>query len=126
MEPARAAAVVVQAGVTAVRGRRCWGMAQRTASGAGRIGWWRPGGGPGGGAGAEFPEVGAVGDFPKANSISAVCRDSCHPPWNGVNSIGKVKSALFAWAVCTAMVAFTFDGFLSDHAMSFALKVMGR
>lgn len=34
--------------------------------------------------------------------------------------------ALLAWAVCTAMVVFTFDGFLSDQAMSFALKVMGR
>ncbi|CAM4022641.1 hypothetical protein MYSE111917_06205 [Mycobacterium senriense] len=43
-----------------------------------------------------------------------------------MNSIGKEKLALLTWAVCTAMVVFTFDGFLSDHAMSFALNVMGR
>ncbi|CAM3147929.1 hypothetical protein MYCO108962_01955 [Mycobacterium colombiense] len=55
-----------------------------------------------------------------------MCRESCQPPWKGANSIGKVKLGLLAWAVCTATVVFTFDGFLSDHAMSFALKVMGR
>jgi len=37
-----------------------------------------------------------------------------------------VKLALLAWAVWTAMLAFMFDGFLSDHAMSFAVKVIGR
>jgi len=57
------------------------------------------GGGTGAGGGAGAPEVGATGDFPRANSISAVCRDSCQPPWKGVNSIGKVKFGLLAWAV---------------------------
>ncbi len=40
--------------------------------------------------------------------------------------MGKVKLALLGWLVWTAMLAFTFDGFWSDHAMSFAAKVMGR
>jgi hypothetical protein len=75
---------------------------------------------------AEVPGVDVSDDLPRANSISAVFRDSCQPPWNGVNSIGKVKLALLAWAVWTTMVAFTLAGFLSDHATSFAAKVMGR
>ena len=64
--------------------------------------------------------------MPRANSISAVRRESCQPPWKGANSIGKVKLALLAWEVWTPMLACTFDGFLSDHPMSFAVKVMGR
>ncbi|BCP26128.1 hypothetical protein MINTM025_24840 [Mycobacterium intracellulare] len=75
---------------------------------------------------AGAPEDGAAGDLPRANSVSAVCRESCQPPWKGANSIGKAKFALSAWAVCTATLAFTLDGFLSDHAMSFAAKVIGR
>ena len=74
----------------------------------------RPGAGAGGGAGAG-PGAGAgagpggggagwsrrAGELPRASSISAVCRDNCQPPWKGVNSIGKVNVALFAWAVLT-------------------------
>ena len=40
--------------------------------------------------------------------------------------MGKVKLALFAWAVLTVTVAITLDGFLSDQAMSFAANVIGR
>lgn len=67
-----------------------------------------------------------AGDWPRANSISAVRRDNCQPPWKGVNSIGKVKFGLFACAVLTVTVAITCDGFLSDQATLFAANVMGR
>ena len=70
--------------------------------------------------------MGVTGDLPRANSISAVFRDNCQPPWNGANSIGKVKLALLACAVWTTMLALTLAGFLSDHPMSFAAKVIGR
>jgi hypothetical protein len=40
--------------------------------------------------------------------------------------MGKVKLPLFGRAVWTAMVAIKLDGFLSDHAMSVAAKVIGR
>jgi hypothetical protein len=43
-----------------------------------------------------------------------------------VNSIGNVKLPRFALAVLTLMLAITLDGFLSDHAMLFATKVIGR
>src|SRR6201998_226812 len=78
------------------------------------------GAGPGAGRGAGV--VGA-GELPRASSISAVCRESCHPPWGGgqgVNSIGNVNLRLFACEVLTSIVAITLDGCLSDHAMSFA------
>jgi hypothetical protein len=77
------------------------------------------GGGLGGGAVAD-------GELPRANSISAVRRDNCQPSWNGVNSIGKVNAPFFPRGVLTLTVAITLDGFLSDHAMLFAAKVIGR
>ena len=83
------------------------------------------GGGAGAGAGLGAGVV-TVDELPRAHSISAVRRDNCQPPWKGLNSIGKVNLPLFAWAVLTLTVAVTLDGFLSDHAMLFATKVIGR
>jgi hypothetical protein len=77
------------------------------------------GGGLGGGAVAD-------GELPRANSISAVRRDNCQPPWKGVNSIGKVNLPLFPRGVLMLTVAMTLDGFLSDHARLFAAKVIGK
>ncbi|OBI26292.1 hypothetical protein A5711_05355 [Mycobacterium sp. E2238] len=68
----------------------------------------------------------AAGDLPIANSISPVRRDNCQPPWKGVNSMGKWKLPFAGWAVLTSMVATTSAGVLSDQAMSWATKVIGR
>jgi hypothetical protein len=43
-----------------------------------------------------------------------------------VNSIGKVNLPLFPRGVLMLTVAITLDGFLSDHAMLFAAKVIGK
>ena len=43
-----------------------------------------------------------------------------------MNSIGNVNAPLFPRGLWTVMVAITLDGFLSDHAMLFAAKVIGR
>jgi hypothetical protein len=43
-----------------------------------------------------------------------------------VNSIGKVNPPVFPRAGLTLTVAITLDGFLSDHAMLFAAKVIGK
>ena len=85
------------------------------------------GSGAGGAAGAGLGG-GAVadGELPRASSISAVRRDNCQPPWNGVNSIGKVNAPLCPRGVVMLTVAITLDGFLSDHAMLFAAKVIGK
>jgi len=64
--------------------------------------------------------------LPRANSISAVRRDNCQPPWKGVNSIGNVNAPLLPRGVLTLMVAITLDGFLSDQAMSLAANVIGK
>jgi hypothetical protein len=40
--------------------------------------------------------------------------------------MGNVNERLFGWAVPTRIVAVTLDGYLSDHAMLSAAKVMGR
>jgi hypothetical protein len=58
--------------------------------------------------------------------MSPVFRDSCQPPWDGTNSIGKVNLPLFPRAVLTVMVAAASGGFLSDHATLFATKEIGR
>ncbi|CNI10670.1 Uncharacterised protein [Mycobacterium tuberculosis] len=63
--------------------------------------------------------------MPSASSICAVRFDSCQPPWNGANSMGKVNTPLLARAVLTVTVACTSAGFLSDHAMLSATKVIG-
>jgi hypothetical protein len=68
----------------------------------------------------------ADGEFPRANSISAVRRDNCQPPWKGVNSIGKVNAPFLPCEVVMLTVAITLDGFLSDHSMLFAAKVIGK
>jgi hypothetical protein len=43
-----------------------------------------------------------------------------------VNSIGKVNAPLLPRGVWTLTVAITLDGFLSDHATLFAVKVIGK
>ncbi len=43
-----------------------------------------------------------------------------------MNSIGKVNAPVFPRGLLTLTVAITLDGFLSDHAMLFAAKVIGK
>jgi hypothetical protein len=51
--------------------------------------------------------------------------ESCQPHCEGANSIGNVNTPLVARAVLTVTVATTSAGFLSDHAMLSATKVIG-
>lgn len=76
------------------------------------------------GAGLVRPD-----EFPNSSSMSAVRLDNCQlccGGGKGVNSIGNENTLLFVWAMLTLIVASTSDGFLFDHAMLFAVKVIGR